>query len=404
MNRTKRLRMIFFFAAALSLVSAPAALESKVWVEFENGKRLFRQKEFGQALNAFRSAANERRSTFEEASKNLSEALGTIQAKRAEGSILGLIEQFSVDNFLKSERDQIDAQAGGSLRKKIDLLRQRRLTDHFRGFLDALYGTLDYRTFDELEDSLPKLEKTAAALATYPEAEYWIGRVFQAEGELRLAEIQYLRAWDMREAYEIADDRFTPLYALADLYRTRGDFPRMEEQYLLIVRNDPVGFDPKNEYLRNAMLNTLMREGLDKFMSLYRTEGDFAVEAYDALGSFWYESGRQGKAVLYLGLAVNRVLTKAIDAVRTKEPSYAFEKLKELLERISGRRDLAEFAQASDLYRLLFTLADALYANGARAPARQIWQTLALATDSGQWGTRSASQLRSPVVKSPEVR
>mgnify|MGYP001263531507 CR=1 FL=1 len=401
MNRTLRYRLAAVCAAACLLVLRLGAAESKVWVEFENGKRLFREREFGQALNAFRSAATERRRMFEDASRALSAALDSPQARRAEDSILALMDEYAKELFLASELDQINARAGSSLRLKIDLLRQRRLTDSFRGFLDALYLTLDYRTFDELGDSLARLRAAAAALAMYPEAEFWMGRVFQAEGELRLAEIQYSRAWDMREAYEVADDRFTPLYALADLYRTRGDFLRMEEQYLQVVRQDITASDPKNEYLRNAMLNSLTRDGFDKFMSLYRTEGDFAVRAFDALGSFWYESGRQGKAVLYLGLAANRILTKAIDAVREEEPSYAYSALPELLGRISNRRDLSEYVRNAELNRLLFTLADALYANGARSPARDLWRVLAAYPDSGVWGTRAASQLRNPVVKVP---
>ena len=68
MNRTDTIRLAVAFAAALILSPCLYAAESKVWVEFEDGKRLFRQKEFGQALNSFRSAANERRKMFEAAS------------------------------------------------------------------------------------------------------------------------------------------------------------------------------------------------------------------------------------------------------------------------------------------------------------------------------------------------
>ena len=404
MNRTKRLRFAFLLAALLALTAYAGAAEATVWVEFENGKRLFKEKEFGQALNSFRRAAQDRRRLFENAARGLSTALDTPQGKRAEGSILALIEEFSSQDFLKAEREQIDAEAGSSLRRKIDLLKRRRLTDSFRGFLDALDLTLDYRSFEELNDSLDKLAEAIGALAMYPESEFWIGRVFQAEGELKLAEIQYQRAWDMREAYEISDERYTALYALADLYRTRGEYPKMEEQYLLIVQDDPTASDPRNEYLRAAMVNTLTKDGFDKFMSLYRTELDFAVQAYDSLGSFWYESGRQAKAVLYVGLAVNRVLTKVIDAIRSGEPSYSYVTLGELLERITGRRDLKDYTKSADLYRLLFTLADALYANGARTSAVGIWKSLSTATEAGAWGTRAAAQLRAPTVKTPSIR
>lgn len=404
MNRTQTIRFICLLAVILEAAPVAFSVESTVWVEFEDGKRLFRQKEFGQALNAFHSAVVERRGMFEKASKSLAAAMETPQAKRARGSILKLIDEFASENFLATELEHIEQQAGASLRKKIDLLSQRRLSDRFRGYLDAISRTLDYRSFEELDDSLDKLSATIASLSTYPEAEYWMGKVFQAEGELKLAEIQYQRAWDMREAYEIADERYTAVYALADLYRIYGDYTRMEDQYLLIVRDDPIASDSKNEFLRNAMVTTLTRDGFDKFMSLYRTEGDFAVDAYDALGSFWYDSGRQGKAVLYLGLATNRILTKAIEAIRAEEPSYAYTDLSRILKDISARPDLREYARSEELYRLLFTLSDALYANGARQSARGIWRTLAAQSEGGEWAARSAGQLKNPVVKTPRLK
>ncbi|MCK7479654.1 MAG: hypothetical protein M0C28_21815 [Candidatus Moduliflexus flocculans] len=140
----------------------------------------------------------------------------------------------------------------------------------------------------------------------------------------------------------------------------------MEEQYLAVVRHDPTAFDPRNEYPANAMPSHPYQGRVRQVHEPVPHRGDFAVRAYDALGTFWYESGRQGKAVLYLGLGVNRILTKAIDAVCSGEPSRRYTRLAELMGRISARRDLAEFARNAELHRLLFTLADALYANGAR--------------------------------------
>ncbi|HSV55901.1 MAG TPA: hypothetical protein VLH39_02190, partial [Magnetospirillaceae bacterium] len=90
-------------------------------------------------------------------------------------------------------------------------------------------------------------------------------------------------------------------------------------------------------------------------------------------------------------------------ALRAEDPSYAYQRLGELLARIAARVELREYARTAELHRLLFTLADALFAIGARTPARDLWRALSADPEAGAWGRRAASQLRSPVVKVPAL-
>jgi hypothetical protein len=71
MNRTMMFRAAAFACAVWAFVLPICGAESDLWVEFENGKRLYREKEFGEALNAFRRAAGERRRMFEAAARGL---------------------------------------------------------------------------------------------------------------------------------------------------------------------------------------------------------------------------------------------------------------------------------------------------------------------------------------------
>ena len=51
----------------------------------------------------------------------------------------------------------------------------------------------------------------------FPEGEYWLGRVYAAQGQSVLAEEQYRRAIRMALYLRVPDDRFSILYSLADL-------------------------------------------------------------------------------------------------------------------------------------------------------------------------------------------
>ncbi|MCK7479653.1 MAG: hypothetical protein M0C28_21810 [Candidatus Moduliflexus flocculans] len=146
---------------------------------------------------------------------------------RRDGSILRPRGRTAKENFLASELDQINAQAGSSLREKIDLLRQRRLTDRFRGYLDALFLTLEYRTFDELGT------RFLLRLAGCRE-QLWPCIRRPSSGSDGSSRPRGSSGWRRSSTpgpgtcgrpTEVPDDRFTPLYALADLHRTRGGLP-----------------------------------------------------------------------------------------------------------------------------------------------------------------------------------
>src|SRR5208282_881413 len=105
------------------------------------------------------------------------------------------------------------------------------------------------------------------------------------------AELQILRACDMGDSLELLEDRYAMLEVLAGIYKAEGDSKDYEETLRLIADSSEL-FAVKDEYYRNAMERTLASQGVDKFMTLYRVEEDYATSAYSELGSLYLEAGR----------------------------------------------------------------------------------------------------------------
>jgi tetratricopeptide (TPR) repeat protein len=296
-------------------------------------------------------------------------------AAKAKDSLSGLILRMSRRDLIDADIGRIDAASGGSLWAKAGLLRERRLSSDFADFLDSLILVLDLRPEKAFGDSIAALRSQAQDLASYPEAQYWIGRVYLAEGELRLAELQFQRAYAERASLEIPDDRFTFLYDLASLYKTASNWIGFETCLLEIVAEDPLFGDDKS-FLRSAMERTLTGSGYDLFFALYREEDGPWTAAERELGEFYLESGRP-QALIHLAAASGGCLRTAAGRIAKLNPSWEYASLAELLDRVQADRELPAFAQDASLWQNLYELGLALDAAGNRAGARDIWKALA---------------------------
>lgn len=409
--KTHRFRKTLVFAlAASALLWAAAASASAAesggavraaagadesWLRFQSGKRLFEERRFGEALNAFEEAVASRRERFAWAQGRLGGILSGEEARDAKDSLPALVEGLAKRDLIERDYAAVKKASAGSLRREAELLRERRLSDGFAGFLDALLLVLDHRPADSLGASIARLRQAAAELSSYPEAEYWIGRVYLAEGELRLAELQFRKAYDQRESLDIPEDRFQVLDALAGVYRDGGKWRDYEESLKEIVAADPA-FSEKRRFFRDAMERSIRRDGIDKFMTLYRVESGAWTKAGAELGSFYLANGRP-QALVHLALAANGLLARCIDRVREREPAYAYSNLRELLGRIDSDGELGRYAEEAKLYRCLYELGEALAAQGERDSARGVWAALASREAASPWDRRSAEALARPL-------
>jgi hypothetical protein len=341
------------------------------WLKYEEGLRLFGQKRLGEALVSFREAIEARASLFDRASQDIEAALAAKEEARAGDSISALVELLAARDLIPQDFERIQAKAAGSIVTEMGLLRERSPSSPLRGLIDAALLIVEERGLSRVRDSMDALRKAAADLQHYPEAEFGIGRIYLAEGEARLAELQVLRACDMGGSLEVAGDRYGMLQTLAGIYEAQGDLKDYEQTLREIADSSDL-FAVRDEYYRNSMERTLSAQGFDKFMALYRVDDGFATSAYSSLGSLYLEAGRP-LAVIYLAAAVNAILTREIGEIKTDEPDYSFKSLVDLAARIRAGKATARFASESELWRDMVLLGEALAEAGYRDTARELW-------------------------------
>lgn len=370
-------------AAQASSGALPAPWQgSPAWLHLEQGKRLYAQKDFGGALVEFDRAITSRRDSFAEARGLLAVALDAKTAKAASGSIAAALAAFAAEDFLAKDYRRLVEAAGGSSKRLYQALRAERISEGHRAFLGAMLAVLDYRPMEHFKDSLKTLGEEIDLLAFYPEAEFWKGRVFAVEGELALAERQYLRAFDMRASLEVPEERYAILYALADLYRTQDDAVAWENVMKRILSDDPVAGEPAlDPFLRDAMMATLKDAGFDRFVVLYRIEPSFSFEANEAVAEFYLERGRAA-ASLHAAVAASMVVTRAVAMLRERDRDYAWTGLADFRARAAARVDISSYLAERGFNRLLLILADSLYAANARKEADYLWRSVAAAGEA----------------------
>ena len=90
----------------------------------------------------------------------------------------------------------------------------------------------------EFGEALVLFREAKKRMGVYPEADLWIGLVFEADAEIELAVKQIERAYADRNQLYIIAEKYTILYKLAELYRMQADNSSFENRLSLIIDDD----------------------------------------------------------------------------------------------------------------------------------------------------------------------
>ncbi len=232
-----------------------------------------------------------------------------------------------------------------------------------------------------------------------PEAEMWIGRIFAEEGELDLAENQFQRALADASQFEIPGESTSILYDLARIYYNTNQYGKYEVTLKKIVEEDKQFSDSKEAFTREAMVRVLRTDGLDKLLVLYRLGDKQALQAHSDLGALDYRTGRYADAVLNLTFSVITMATVAIDAFKANDPEYDFSTMDNLLTMAARDKRVSDYFASANLYRDLYYLAAALFAEGHGNRAASIWRIVAKWSPHDMWYRRSLAQLQKPYIE-----
>ncbi|MDR1507545.1 MAG: hypothetical protein LBI67_10640 [Treponema sp.] len=355
----------FLCAAAFSAFTQNA---EPFWLTLEQGKKFFREGEYGEALNRFETARREKENKYTRLERDLVAVLSLHEVRKF-GDDLGLVEIY--------------------IQKTYRTAAAAALNELYYRFPRTGLGNSAQKALDVFE----RLKK-------YPEAEYWIGEVYRLEGEYGIALAQYQKAYDQRDSFSGPGFDIDVLYKIADILRLRGDYTGMEKRLNEILSSD-VSWNEES-LARSTMVNSVVNGGLDRFLVLYRSEKPALEKAHRLLGFHYYSSNRQSLAVQHLLFSFLIQNTVVIEALKKQRYDYRFTTLGTLLTDIgeSGgdtRRALEQYMAESDYYRVLYYLGNSFYGNGRTAAARGIWSFLAERGPSA-WSGRARNQLSRPVL------
>ena len=369
-----------FLLVALLLLShsvfASTPTQRDWWYTLQRGKLMFSQGDYGNALMTFEDARRDRRAVFD-----------------------------------RMERDFVDLLSMGEFRRLGDSLdwverhiRERHFTDAV-AILDELYFRIPRERF---ENSATAALEGLGTLRYFPEAEMWIGRTFLAGGEFGLALRQFQLAFSQRHLFENPATVTELLYEIAEVHRLRQEYREMERVLLSILEDSALwagagqGWQA-GTFARDAMTRTLQANGVERFITLYRYGNTQALRSHRELGFFYAASGRHARAQEHLMFAFLIQNTVIIDEIIRRRFDFSFTTLEALADEISRNPLLAAYADETGYFRVAFYLGNALFANGHRVSARELWSFLAGRSGAGEWQVRAAAQLRSPQVVSPTL-
>jgi tetratricopeptide (TPR) repeat protein len=366
--------VVKFFVVILCLLFFPgrspavhAQAESRpYWFTLEQGKLYFRNGEYGSALLSFEEARRQREAMYSRMERSLIELLSLPEVRRM-GDSLARVESYI------AERGYINA----------------------ANALKELY----YRyPKEKLEGSAQAALTKIGELKIYPEAEFWLGELYRAEGEWGIALAQYRKAYDARDFLEVSGFDIEILYKIAEILRLRREFNEMEEAYAEILKQDSLWTGDSDLFIRQAMARTLENDGVDRFLAMYRYNNSVSEKAHRMLGFYYYESGRPraGEHLLFSFLIQATVMAEEL--IR-RDYDYEVTSASKLIDSAERRDELRAYMAEVDFYKTVYYLGSALYANGRLKSARDLWGLLRGRSEAGEWRIRAEAQLASPYVE-----
>jgi tetratricopeptide (TPR) repeat protein len=374
-----------FFVSLVFINAAGAQNQRDWWYTLEQGKQMYRQGNYGNALLTFEDARRQRRAVYERMEKDFIELLSVREVRRM-GDSLEWVERFI------QERRYAAASAA----------------------LEELY----YRVPKEsLKNSAAAALTAIGTLKDYPEAEYWIGEVYLTEGEPGLALSQFQKALSISLLPENPGFTTELLYKIVGIYRIRRDYNEMLRTLVSIVSADSLWAAGENEtaiegqqspggpaaqhvsFARQAMTRTLENDGINRFLTLYRYGNADCEQAQRLLGYFYHDTGRHSRAQDHLMFAFLIQNTVIIDELIRRNYDFTFTNLDALAAEFAGNQLIGDYIEKTEYYKTAYYLATSLYGNGKTTSARSIWNFLAVQNRAGEWQARAVSQLRSPRVE-----
>jgi tetratricopeptide (TPR) repeat protein len=232
----------------------------------------------------------------------------------------------------------------------------------------------------------------------------WLGKVYDAEGEFKLAEEAYRNAIKNERTFYVWEDRFTPRTLLAAVLEKMGEREEAIEVYHELIemssRDDPASL-PSSFLLQNFLQKRAGTLGyIDKFLELYRPKGAETISSHGALARLYRETGDLEAGKEHYLMAIMIPLSLTIDIIRSREPGYIFisdqqehENTFLLIRKGEADEQIASFFQRADLYENMYNFAHLLSNTGYKEAAEELLLMVSSLNGGGIWQRRASQAL-----------
>jgi len=195
----------------------------------------------------------------------------------------------------------------------------------------------------EYGQALQQYKNAISTAGIFPEAEMAIGDVYQEEGEPDLAQRQYEKAYNLRNAFYVSESKYDVLYKLANLFEEQDLFKLMEDKLTEIVADDRHFAETETLRQRTQVEKIFFERGIDRILTLYTFDDTFATNAHSDLGWFYYRTGRYSQSVSHLLYAVIYRVSELKVFQAEKDFDFQFSTLQDLLSRVRADPGAAKY-------------------------------------------------------------
>ena len=193
----------------------------------------------------------------------------------------------------------------------------------------------------------------------YPEAEYWIGKIFENEGENTLALRQYEKALNISYKAESSEFYIAVLLSIANIYDKQKKINLYEETLIRLITDVKKEAKADMEY-EKVLEERLIATGLDKAIYYFRYDIDPLITPYGELGIYYLKNSRDRNAIRYLSSSVIILLTRLIEVNKEYDPHYEYTNSRNVIINSEKENKTKEYMIETGLYKYLFFLALAL--------------------------------------------
>jgi len=230
-----------------------------------------------------------------------------------------------------------------------------------------------------------------------PETEVAIGDVYFFQGDYPLAERQYNKALEMKEAFTLQNFTYEISYRLARLYKNQSNWGQMYRALLSVTKDDTIFHDPRYDLFRIKTKDLYKNKGFDVMFIFNRIDESFATRAHAQLAEYYYRTWNFEVALDDALFSVIPVLTESVKEIRNSRPEYQYKTLRDFLSIGLAMDTVKRYLEEQEFWKRLYYLALISYEKiDIRDNGIFLLKILADTPAAGTYRDRAASQLSRP--------